>query len=73
VVDFIDVGFGGTRFWTFNLADAGITIGAILLALSLWAESEAEGAGQPEPAPAGTNPAGSDPARREAGEDGGAT
>ncbi len=40
VVDFIDVGVGGARFWTFNLADAGITVGAILLALSLWAEPE---------------------------------
>lgn len=38
VVDFIDVGVGTTRFWTFNLADAGITIGAILLAISLWTE-----------------------------------
>ena len=42
VVDFIDVGLGTNRFWTFNLADAGITIGAILLALTLWAESEPE-------------------------------
>ncbi len=73
VVDFIDVGFGGTRFWTFNLADAGITIGAILLALSLWAESEAEGAGQPEAAPAGANPSGSEHERGDAREDGGAT
>lgn len=40
VVDFIDVGVGGTRFWTFNIADAGITIGAILLALSIWSEPE---------------------------------
>ena len=40
VVDFIDVGVGGARFWTFNVADAGITIGAILLAISLWAEPE---------------------------------
>lgn len=40
VVDFIDVGVGGTRFWTFNIADAGITIGAILLALTLWTEPE---------------------------------
>lgn len=47
VVDFIDVGVGGTRFWTFNIADAGITIGALLLALSLW--SEPEPAGQPDP------------------------
>jgi signal peptidase II len=35
VVDFIDVGIGSVRFWTFNLADAGITIGALLLAVSL--------------------------------------
>ena len=33
VVDFIDVGVGGTRFWTFNIADSAITIGAILLIL----------------------------------------
>jgi signal peptidase II len=49
VVDFIDVGMGGARFWTFNLADAGITIGAILLAISLWAE--------PEPVPERVAPA----------------
>ncbi len=33
VVDFIDVGVGATRFWTFNLADSAITLGAVLL---LW-------------------------------------
>lgn len=42
VVDFIDIGVGGTRFWTFNVADAGITVGAILLALSLWAEPDVD-------------------------------
>jgi signal peptidase II len=36
VVDFIDIGIGNTRFWTFNIADAAITIGAILLAVTLW-------------------------------------
>ena len=38
VVDFIDVGVRNVRFWTFNVADLGITIGAviILLALSRW-------------------------------------
>jgi len=36
VVDFIDIGVGGWRFWTFNLADMGVTFGAILLALLLW-------------------------------------
>jgi signal peptidase II len=35
VVDFIDIGVGGWRFWTFNLADVGVTCGAILLALVL--------------------------------------
>ena len=35
VVDFIDIGVDGWRFWTFNLADVGVTCGAILLALLL--------------------------------------
>jgi signal peptidase II len=33
VVDYIDVGIGNTRFWTFNVADAAVTCGAILLAV----------------------------------------
>jgi signal peptidase II len=33
VVDFIDIGVGGARFWTFNVADAAITCGAVLLAI----------------------------------------
>jgi signal peptidase II len=36
VVDFIDVGVGDWRFWTFNVADLGVTTGAVLLALLLW-------------------------------------
>lgn len=43
VVDFIDVGLGAVRFWTFNLADAGITVGAILLVLTLWNEPAPSG------------------------------
>jgi signal peptidase II len=35
VVDFIDVGVSHVRFWTFNVADMGITIGAILLMIAL--------------------------------------
>ena len=31
VVDFIDVGIGDTRFWTFNVADAAVSMGAVLL------------------------------------------
>jgi len=36
VVDFIDIGIGQWRFWTFNVADSAVTMGAILLALVLW-------------------------------------
>ncbi len=31
VVDFIDAGVGPVRFWTFNVADLGLTVGALLL------------------------------------------
>jgi len=31
VVDFIDIGFGDHRFWTFNVADSAVTVGAFLL------------------------------------------
>ncbi|HEY0781779.1 MAG TPA: signal peptidase II, partial [Thermoanaerobaculia bacterium] len=31
VVDFIDVGVGNHRFWTFNVADMAITLGVVLL------------------------------------------
>jgi signal peptidase II len=41
VVDFIDIGVGNVRFWTFNVADSAVTIGAILLALVLWREDTA--------------------------------
>ena len=40
VVDFIDIGYGSWRFWTFNLADVGVTCGAILLGLLLLRRSE---------------------------------
>jgi signal peptidase II len=36
VVDFIDVGTASWRFWTFNVADAGVTVGALLLAAIYW-------------------------------------
>lgn len=42
VVDFIDIGLGAYRFWTFNLADVAVTLGATGLACLLW-RKEARG------------------------------
>ena len=53
VVDFIDIGLGNLRFWTFNLADTAVTFGAIMLAIVLWKEDTAAEA-EPEPAPPAT-------------------
>ena len=47
VVDFIDIGVGGWRFWTFNLADVGVTCGAVLLALLLVRRGNEENAPSP--------------------------
>jgi signal peptidase II len=35
VVDFVDVYWGQAHFWAFNLADASITIGAVLVLLDM--------------------------------------
>ena len=43
VVDFIDIGVGDVRFWTFNVADSAVTVGALLLAWVLWREDREEG------------------------------
>jgi signal peptidase II len=42
VVDFIDIGVGDVRFWTFNVADSAVTIGALMLALVLWKEDRVQ-------------------------------
>jgi signal peptidase II len=44
VVDFIDIGVGTVRFWTFNVADSAVTIGALLLAWVLWSEERTSSA-----------------------------
>lgn len=38
VVDFIDLGIGDARFYTFNIADVAISTGAVMLAVLLWRE-----------------------------------
>lgn len=56
VVDFIDIGIGDARWWTFNIADVGVGVGAFLLIRVLWrAEDDAESGAEivdaePEPA-----------------------
>jgi signal peptidase II len=47
VVDFIDVGIGSARFWTFNVADSGVTVGAVILAIITWREPADEAAAPP--------------------------
>ena len=36
VVDFLDIGIAAARFPTFNVADIGVSAGAVLLAVSFW-------------------------------------
>jgi signal peptidase II len=45
VVDFIDVGLGRYRFWTFNVADSALTVGVLALAFLMWREDAAGGRG----------------------------
>ncbi|MQA89758.1 MAG: signal peptidase II [Gemmatimonas sp.] len=40
VIDFFDVGIGALRWPVFNVADIGVTVGALLLAISLWREEQ---------------------------------
>lgn len=51
VTDFISVGFGSTRFPTFNVADSSLVVGIIILVVILWfleRESSAGTPGDPE-------------------------
>jgi signal peptidase II len=46
VVDFLDIGFGDSRWPTFNVADMAVSIGAVLLAWVLWQEDRALASGR---------------------------
>lgn len=51
VVDFIDLGIGDARFYTFNVADMAITVGAVLLAWILWQEDRTRSLASAAPIP----------------------
>jgi len=42
VVDFLDIGVGTTRFWTFNVADSAVSVGAVVLGILLLREEREE-------------------------------
>jgi signal peptidase II len=44
VVDFVDIGVGSARFYTFNVADMGVTVGGAVLFLCLLLEKRNSGA-----------------------------
>jgi signal peptidase II len=54
VVDFIDIGVGDVRFWTFNVADSAVSVGAVALGLVLLREDrhtkeiEKDAGGEPQ-------------------------
>jgi signal peptidase II len=54
VVDFIDIGVNNIRFWTFNVADSAVTVGAILLAFVLWREDSTIDSEEQAPPPSRT-------------------
>lgn len=49
VVDFIDIGVGNIRFWTFNVADSAVTVGAIMLGWTLLQEDRQQQRQQEQP------------------------
>lgn len=47
VVDFLDFGIGDVRWPIFNVADIAVTVGAALLAISLWFEEQRDARTEP--------------------------
>jgi signal peptidase II len=52
VVDFIEMGYAGRTFPVYNVADMGVSLGAVVLVLSLLVEREHSEPEPAEPAPA---------------------
>ena len=42
VIDFLDFGFGDTRWWIFNLADSWVSVGMVLLLFTYGLQSSSE-------------------------------
>ena len=51
VVDFIDIGVGSVRFWTFNVADSAVSVGAVMLGWILLQEDRQKKHAPAPPAP----------------------
>ena len=51
VVDFIDIGVGSVRFWTFNVADSAVSVGAVMLGWILLQEDRQRKHVEAPPAP----------------------
>jgi signal peptidase II len=49
VVDFIDVGLGTSRFYTFNVADMGVTVGGAILFLCILLEGKRDQNSEAQP------------------------
>jgi signal peptidase II len=56
VVDFVDVGLGGLRFYTFNVADSAISLSILLLFIAAIRPGLVDGSRPPAPAPSAREP-----------------
>jgi lipoprotein signal peptidase len=56
VVDFVDVGLGGLRFYTFNVADSAISLSILLLFIAAIRPALVDGSRPPAAAPSTREP-----------------
>ncbi|MDQ3127535.1 MAG: signal peptidase II [Chloroflexota bacterium] len=59
VVDFVDIGLGSLRFYTFNVADSAISLAILLLFIAAIRPSLVDGPARPSPASTPIDPASS--------------